>query len=41
MMTLDEKQTAFLEKSRAAAMIMVGDDGIARAVRAGRVMPGG
>ncbi|WP_169239086.1 pyridoxamine 5'-phosphate oxidase family protein [Candidatus Roseilinea sp. NK_OTU-006] len=40
-MTLDEKQIAFLEKSRAAAMITVGDDGIARAVRVGIAMVDG
>ncbi len=34
-MTLDDRQTAFLQKSRAAAMITVGDDGVARAVRVG------
>ena len=40
-MTLDEKQIAFLEKSRTAAMITVGDDGIARAVRVGIAMVDG
>lgn len=40
-MILNEKHTAFLEKSRAAAMITVGDDGIARAVRVGIAMVDG
>jgi uncharacterized pyridoxamine 5'-phosphate oxidase family protein len=34
-MNLDDKQLAFLEKTRAAAMITVSADGIARAVRVG------
>ncbi len=35
MKNLNENQTAFLEKSHAAAMITVGDDGTAKAVRVG------
>jgi uncharacterized pyridoxamine 5'-phosphate oxidase family protein len=40
-MNLNENQIAFLEKSRAAAMITVGDNDIARAVRVGIAMVDG